>query len=91
METQKLSDRIIEERTLEPGDSAQFGHAFNAITQRPRLAIRIEVPQHVLNQVEVVPKLLGRPEEPEKAHFVFSVRNRSSWSAFVRFVEVLDD
>ena len=53
--------------------------------------IRIVVPGHVRNQVEVEDKLLGKPEEPEKAHWVFSVRNRSHWRAFVAFVEVLDE
>jgi hypothetical protein len=86
-----MADRMIEERTLEPGESAKFGRPFNATTQQPHLVIRIEVPGHVRNQVEGDDELLGSAEEPQKAYRVFTVRNRSSWPAFVTFVELLDN
>lgn len=86
----KLRERLIEERTLEPGESTQFGAPFNAITQRPRLDVRIEVPSHVKNQVEHGDTLLGKREEPAKAYRVFRVKNKSSWPAFVRFVEYIE-
>jgi hypothetical protein len=35
--------------------------------------------------------LLGKPEEPEKCYLVFSVRNRSSWLAFLTFVAIVED
>jgi len=86
-----LSERVIEERTLEPGRSTQFGAPFNAVTQRPRLAVRINVPGHVQNQVECEEALLGDREQPARCHRVFRVQNRSSWTAFVTFVELLED
>jgi hypothetical protein len=86
----KPKERLIEERTLEPGESTQFGAPFNAITQRPRLDVRIEVPGHVKNQVELEDTLLGKQEEPAKAYRVFRVKNKSSWRAYVRFVEYIE-
>lgn len=79
---------MIEERVLEPGGSAQFGALFNARTGRPRLEVRISVPDHVKNQVECTEALLGKSEEPEKAYRIFRVQNKSSWQAVLTFVEL---
>jgi len=82
--------KLREERTLEPGESTQFGAPFNAITGQPRLDVIIEVPSHVKSHVEKEDALLGKREEPAKAYRVFRVRNKSSWTAFVRFVEYIE-
>lgn len=86
-----MSERVIEERTLEPGQSTQFGAPFNAATGLPRLAVRINVPAHVQSQVECEDVLLGKLEQPERCHRVFRVRNGSSWPAFLKFVELVED
>jgi hypothetical protein len=85
-----VPERIIEQRRLEPGESAQFGRFFNAITQRPNLRVTIDVPEHVRHQVKLEDKLLGKQEEPDKAYWVFTVKNQSTWTAFVTFVEDLE-
>ena len=86
-----MSERVIEERTLEPGRSTQFGAPFNAVTRLPRLTVRINVPGHVESQVECEEVLLGKEEQPERCHRVFRVHNRSSWPAFLKFVELVED
>ena len=86
-----LRERVIEQRTLEPGRSTQFGARFNAATHRPRLDVRIDVPNHVRHQVECEDELRGGPEQPENCYRVFRVRNRSSWPAFLTFVEFIED
>jgi hypothetical protein len=86
-----LRERVIEERTLEPGGSTQFGARFNAAAHRPRLEVRIDAPNHVRHQVECKDVLLGRREQPENCYRVFRVRNKSSWPAFLTFVELIED
>jgi len=83
--------RVIEERTLEPGGSTQLGVPFNAVTQRPRLEVKIDVPSHVKNLVECDDVLLGRAQDPEKSRRVFRIRNKSSWPAFLTFLEHYDE
>jgi hypothetical protein len=82
--------KLREERTLEPGESTQFGAPFNAITGRPRLDVMIEVPSHVRSRLEKEEALLGKREEPAKAYKVFRVKNKCSWAAYVRFVKYID-
>ncbi len=86
-----MPEKVIEEQRLEPGRSTRFSHVFNPVTGRPRLKVRVDVPTHVRNQVECEETLLGKREEPEKCSVLFSVKNRSSWLAFLTFVEIVDD
>jgi hypothetical protein len=86
-----VPERVIEEQRLEPGQSTRFGRAFNPVTGRPRLRVKVDVPNHVRGQIECEETLLGKPEEPEKCYLVFSVRNRSSWLAFLTLVEIVED
>ena len=86
-----MSERVIEERTVEPGGSASFGARFNATTGLPRLEVKILAPDHVKNLVECKDDLLGKQEEPDKAYRVFRVHNRSTWPVFLTFVERSED
>jgi|ERR1700693_739690 len=89
--TNRMRDRVIKEQVLEPGRSTAFGAPYNASTHRPRLTVRVIVPQHVMSQVKVEEKTLGKREEPQKCHMSFTVKNESSYPAVLRFVEELDD
>jgi hypothetical protein len=89
--TNRMRDRVIKEQVLEPGRSTAFGAPYNASTHRPRLTVRVIVPQHVMSQVKVEGKTLGKREEPQKCHMSFTVKNESSYPAVLRFVEELDD
>jgi len=86
-----MRDRLIEEIVLAPGRKAVFGAPYNLSTYRPRLAVRVSVPQHVRSQVKVEEVTLGKREEPEKCHKSFTVKNGSSYHAVLSFVEELDD
>ncbi len=86
-----MRDRVIKEQVLEPGRSTGFGAPYNLSTDRPRLAVRVIVPKHVMSRVKVEESTLGKREEPQKCHKSFTVKNESSYPAVLRFVEELDD
>ncbi|MCX5888200.1 MAG: hypothetical protein NTY36_01950 [Deltaproteobacteria bacterium] len=76
-----MSDEKDYTFSLSPGNKTRYmAGPFDAETRKPHYEIFVSIPAHVRNQVEIEQVFMGTPEN---RLWVWDIRNKSSWPAFI--------